>query len=62
MTTELAALAFEAMSRVLLALAVAFIGWIVLGQKPNCPTCGSPIDKPVTHTRAQQLGEVVSKP
>ena len=57
MTTELAALAFEAMSRVLLALAVAFIAWIVLGQKPNCPSCGNPIDKPQTYTRAQLLGE-----
>jgi hypothetical protein len=57
MTTEFFTLAFEAMSRVLLALAVAFIGWIALGQKPNCPACGNPIDRPQTYSPAQQLGE-----
>lgn len=58
MTTEFFTLAFEAMSRVLLALAVAFIGWIILGQKPTCPACGNPIDREQTYTRAQLIGEV----
>lgn len=57
MSTALVTTIIEAVGRISLAIAVAFICWVVLGQQPTCPACGNPIDKPVTYTQAKLLGE-----
>lgn len=46
-----------AVSRVCLAFALVAVFYIVLGQKPNCPVCGSAIDAEQTYTPAQVLGQ-----
>lgn len=57
MTIEQFTRVFDGLTRAVVAIAIAFLAWLALGQPSECPSCGNPLDKHQTYVRAQTIGE-----
>jgi len=51
MTTEHLVPLFEALSRIVMIIAIAFMFWWIIGRQGNCPNCGENLDLHQSSTR-----------